>query len=195
VTAALSAPRGARAVFLDRDGVLIRAIRRNGRPYSAAALADAELLPLVREACASLKRAGAVLIAVTNQPELSRGTLDTDVVAAIHDWLRRQVDLDDVLTCPHDDEDACACRKPKPGMLTTAAREWQLDLRASVMVGDRWRDVEAGRRAGCKTVFVDRGYDEKRPRDPDLTVEDLPGAVPWILNFWNGGELPDEHQA
>ncbi len=176
-----------RAVFLDRDGVLIRSIVRNGRPYSASAVAEAELLPGVGEACLALRRAGAVLIAVTNQPEIRRGTLDPEVLAAIHEWLRAEIGLDDVRVCPHDDRDLCDCRKPKPGLLTAAARDWGVDLRRSVMVGDRWRDIEAGKEAGCTTVFVDRQYDERCPQAPDVRVSDLPAAVPWILSHLNGG--------
>lgn len=180
-----------RGVFLDRDGVLIRALPRNGRPYSARNLDDVELLPLVPESCATLREAGAVLIVVTNQPDLTRGGLSAEALDETHAWLRRQVGIDDIRVCPHDDADECDCRKPRPGMLEAAAHDWRLDLGTSVMVGDRWRDVEAGRRAGCKTVFVDRGYDEEQPRDPDLVVDELSEAVPWILSFWNTEE--DDH--
>ena len=157
---------------------------RDGRPYSARTLVEAELLPGVREACAALKQAGALLIVVTNQPDVARGDLDADVLESLHDWLREQVELDDIRMCIHDDGDACACRKPKPGMITTAARELGIDVGASVMVGDRWRDVQAGREAGCWTVFVDRGYREQLPSDPDLVVNEFPEAVPWIVNLW-----------
>jgi D-glycero-D-manno-heptose 1,7-bisphosphate phosphatase len=91
--------------------------------------------------------------------------------------------VDEVLVCTHDDADACACRKPKPGLLVAAARATNVDLRASIMVGDRWRDVEAGRAAGCGTVFVDHRYDERRPAvgDVDVVAGSLADAVPWIL--------------
>ncbi len=179
-----SASSRRKAVFLDRDGVLIRAIVRDGRPYSARTLVEAELLPGVREACAALREAGALLIVVTNQPDVARGDLDADVLESLHHWLRYQVELDDIRMCTHDDGDACTCRKPKPGMITTAARELGIDVGASVMVGDRWRDVQAGREAGCRTVFVDRGYREQLPFDPDLVVHEFPEAVPWIVNLW-----------
>jgi len=188
VTAATE-PGRRRAVFLDRDGVLMRSFTREGRPYPARVLADAELLPTAAEACSTLKDAGALLIVVTNQPDIARGDLEPDVLAALHAWLRPQVEIDDIRICPHDDVDACPCRKPKPGMLTEAASDWGIDLAASVMVGDRWRDVEAGRRAGCRTVFVDRGYLEQRPEGPDLVVDELSDAVPWILNSWNPQEV------
>jgi D-glycero-D-manno-heptose 1,7-bisphosphate phosphatase len=171
---------GRPAVFLDRDGVLIRAFERDGVPRPVTAVADVELLPGVAEACAELRSAGYLLICVTNQPDVARGTLDAAVVAAINEHVQQLLALDDVLTCPHDDADGCTCRKPQPGLLLEAADRWDVDLTRSVMVGDRWRDVEAGQRAGCRTVFVAHGYAETPPERPDLVTDDLAGAVPWI---------------
>jgi D-glycero-D-manno-heptose 1,7-bisphosphate phosphatase len=173
--------RKGRAVFLDRDGVLNRAVVRDGVPHPPASLDELEILPGVSEACERLRGAGFKLVVVTNQPDLRRGTQTLANVQAINDELKRRLALDDIRMCPHDDADLCSCRKPAPGMLLAAAGELDLSLRSSVMVGDRWRDVETGRRAGCKTVFVDRGYAEPRPAAPDLTVAELADAVPWIL--------------
>jgi D-glycero-D-manno-heptose 1,7-bisphosphate phosphatase len=170
-----------RAVFLDRDGVLNRALVREGKPYPPANLSELEILPGVPEACSTLKRAGLGLIVVTNQPDLSRGTMERGAVDAMNAEVRERLGLDDVRVCPHDDADRCDCRKPAPGLLLAAAREWRIALDRSVMVGDRWRDIESGRRAGCKTVFIDYGYSEQRPQAPDLIVGGLLDAVPWIL--------------
>lgn len=169
-----------RAVFLDRDGVLNRAEVRDGRPYPPTR-ANAELLPRVGEACAALKQAGFLLIVVTNQPDIARGTLDQASSQAVDDWLRQELPIDDIRVCPHDDGDNCQCRKPRPGLLTEAAMDWRVSLPMSTMVGDRWRDVEAGRRAGCRTVFIDRRYTERRPDGPDLVVAELADAVAWIV--------------
>ncbi len=177
-----------RAVFLDRDGVLNRAVVRDGRPYPPSAAAEVEVLPGVPEACATLRRAGFALVLVTNQPDVARGTRTRASVEAINALLRDRLGLDEVRACYHDDRDGCACRKPSPGMLLDSARAGGLDLHRSVMVGDRWRDVEAGRRAGCRTVFVDHQYDERRPAGPDLTVRSLAEAVPWILSELSGSE-------
>jgi len=172
-----------RAVFLDRDGVLVRATERDGVPRPPASLADLEILPGVPDACRTLHAAGFLLICVTNQPDIARGNTTAEVVSELNGQLRRELDLDDVLVCPHDDADDCACRKPRPGMLVGAAKVWDVDLSTSVMVGDRWRDIEAGEAAGCRTVFVDHGYAERRPEHPDLVVPDLAAAVPWITTF------------
>jgi D-glycero-D-manno-heptose 1,7-bisphosphate phosphatase len=169
------------AVFLDRDGVLNRADVRDGKPYPPADLDEVEILPGVVEACTTLHEAGFLLIAVTNQPDVARGAQHREIVEAINQVLQAHLPLDDVRVCYHDDIDHCSCRKPEPGLLLEATRDWDIDLSTSFMVGDRWKDVEAGQRAGCKTVFVDCGYAEGAPDSPDLRVASLVEAVSWIL--------------
>jgi D-glycero-D-manno-heptose 1,7-bisphosphate phosphatase len=171
----------ARAVFLDRDGVLIRAPVVDGLPLSIGSVDELELEDGVTDACAALHDAGFLLVVVTNQPEIARGALSREAVAAIHARLVELLPLDDVRVCPHDDADGCGCRKPKPGMLVEAARELGIALERSFMVGDRWKDVEAGRSAGCTCVFLDRKYSESMPVRPDVTVRDLGEAIAWIL--------------
>lgn len=170
-----------KAVFLDRDGVLVRAIVRNGKPYPPASLDELEILPSVAEACAMLHEAGFLLIVVSNQPDVARGNQRREVVEAMNQVLRNQLPLDDIRVCYHDDADHCQCRKPAPGLLLRAAQDWNIDLSASFMVGDRWKDMEAGRRAGCKTIFVDYRYRERQPDCPDHRVRSLIDAVAFIL--------------
>jgi D-glycero-D-manno-heptose 1,7-bisphosphate phosphatase len=170
------------AVFLDRDGVVTRAEVRAGKPYPPACLEEARILPGVDEALSRLKAAGYLLVVVTNQPDVARGSQTREGVERIHSWLRARLPLDDVRTCCHDDADDCACRKPAPGLLLSAAAAHDIDLGLSVMVGDRWRDIEAGRRAGCATVFIDYAYDERRPEAPDAIVSSLEEAADWILD-------------
>ena len=169
------------AVFLDRDGVLTQAEERDGHTYAPRRLEDFRLLPGVREAVEQFRRAGFLTVVVTNQPDIANGLVDAGVVEAMHQRLREWLPVDAVEVCPHADRQDCDCRKPKPGLLLAAARRLKIDLARSVMVGDRWKDIEAGRRAGCRTVFVDRGYCEQKPETPDLTVDSLPAAVPWIV--------------
>jgi D-glycero-D-manno-heptose 1,7-bisphosphate phosphatase len=174
-------PKLHRAVFLDRDGVLITAIVREGRPYPPGSLAEMTLLSGVEDACARLRKSGFLLIVVSNQPDIARGAAASGEVAAINAALQAKLGLDEVCVCPHDDADACACRKPKPGLLLAAAERWKIDLANSFMVGDRWRDIEAGRAAGCRTVFIDYGYAERRPDAPDMVAPSLAAIVPEII--------------
>lgn len=170
-----------RAVFLDRDGVINRAMVRNGKPYPPSKLSEVEILPGVPEALASLRSAGFRLIVVTNQPDVARGTQIREAVEAIHTALQAQLPLDDFRVCYHDDADRCQCRKPAPGLLLKAARDAKLDLSACFMIGDRWRDIEAGWRAGCTTVFIDYGYAEAQPDRFHVKVKSLIEASEWII--------------
>lgn len=170
-----------RAVFLDRDGVINRVILRAGKPYSPQALADFELLPGVLEAVRSLHDAGFLIIVATNQPDVGAGRQTRAGVEAIHVHLREALPVDDIKVCYHTDSDGCACRKPKPGMLLDAAEEWGVDLVSSVMVGDRWRDVEAGKAARCRTILIENTYDERRAEGFDAVVSSLLEASHLIL--------------
>lgn len=170
-----------RAVFLDRDGVLNRAVVREGKPYPPSTVEDLEVLPGVVEACEHLRQANFLLIVVTNQPEVGRGTQRLEAVEAIHAALRARVPLDDIRVCYHSAADRCACRKPEPGLLVEAARCWEVALADSFLVGDRWKDIEAGRRAGCKTIFIGAGYAEDCPVRPDHRARSLAEASTWIL--------------
>lgn len=170
-----------RAVFLDRDGVINRSIIRGRRPHPPNSLAELEVLPGVPEALCALKSAGFRLVVVTNQPDVARGTTPLAVVDSIHDRLASVLPLDAVFTCLHDDADRCDCRKPLPGLITRAVRELDIDCAASYLVGDRWRDIEAGKRAGCKTFFIDHAYDESPPESYDFRVGSLPEAAEIIL--------------
>jgi D-glycero-D-manno-heptose 1,7-bisphosphate phosphatase len=169
------------ATFLDRDGVINRAIVRDGRPHPPASVAELEILPGVAQALESLKDAGFLLIVVSNQPDVARGTTPRTTVDEINTTLMRSLPLDAIRCCLHDTRDHCECRKPRPGLLLRAAADFDIDLRSSWMVGDRWRDVEAGRAAGCRTIFIDYTYGEEQPRQPDHRVSSLLEAVPIIL--------------
>ncbi len=171
-----------RAVFLDRDGVLNRAFLRGGVLHPPQGPDEVEILPGAAEACRLLREATYVLIIVTNQPDVARGRQCREVVEAINSAVVSAVSVDDVRVCYHDDVDACDCRKPSPGMLLEAARAWRVDLSSSFMVGDRWRDIEAGRRAGCQTVLVGDHHEEGKRVVPDHHVDSLGAAAGIILN-------------
>lgn len=169
------------AAFLDRDGVLNRAIVRDGRPYPPASVAELEILPGVPRALEALRTAGLRLIVVSNQPDVARGSTSQASVDAINDALMRALPLDAIRCCLHDTHHDCACRKPRPGLLLQAAADFDIDLSMSWMVGDRWRDIAAGRAAGCHTIFIDYAYKEAQPEQMDHRVASLPEAVPIIL--------------
>jgi D-glycero-D-manno-heptose 1,7-bisphosphate phosphatase len=170
-----------RAVFLDRDGVLNRVIVKNGKPYPPSSVKEVEILPGVPESLQRLKDAGFMLIVVSNQPDVGRGTTPQATVEAINDSLAKRMPIDRFIMCYHDSGDECDCRKPRPGMLFAGAQEFDVDLASSYMVGDRWRDVEAGINAGCKTIFIDCGYNEKQPKSFDYKVSLFSEAVDIIL--------------
>lgn len=170
-----------RAVFLDRDGVLTRSLLRDGKPLAPRTPDEFELLPEVPDAVKRLRSAGFVLIVVTNQPDVRTGIAQREAVEEMNRRLSQWLPLDDVKVCYHVDADGCQCRKPKPGMLLDAAEERGLDLAASWMIGDRWRDVAAGKAAGCKTILIQCNYAEQQAEAPDHTVASLAEAAEIIL--------------
>ena len=173
-----------RAVFLDRDGVINKSLIRDGLPYPPKGLDDFEILPGVPEACRKLKQAGFLLIVATNQPDVGRGTTPMALVEAMHAKMMRAVPaLDRIEVCYHPGkgESDCDCRKPKPGMLLRSAKALDIDLKQSWMVGDRWRDIDCGHAAGCRTVFVDNGYAEELKQIPDFRAKNLAEAADIIL--------------
>jgi D-glycero-D-manno-heptose 1,7-bisphosphate phosphatase len=171
-----------RAVFLDRDGVINRAIVREGRPYPPATLEELEILPDASSALADLKNCGFLLLLITNQPDVSRGRQRREVVEQMNQVLASVLPLDGVFVCYHSDSDACDCRKPQPGLLVQAARDREIDLARSFVIGDRWRDIDAGHNAGCTTILIDRDYQERAPaHEPDVRVKSLREAADWIL--------------
>lgn len=180
------------AVFLDRDGVLNRVFERDGATHPPACVEEFALLPGAAEAVRRLHAAGFMLVVVTNQPDVARGTQTREGVEAIHEQLRAELPMLEVLACYHDDADGCDCRKPKPGLLREAVRRWAIDLRRSFLVGDRWSDVAAGQAAGCRALLVETPYSGGTRCRPDHRVRNLAEATEWILAY--SGERK-EHEA
>jgi D-glycero-D-manno-heptose 1,7-bisphosphate phosphatase len=154
---------------------------RNGKATAPFRLDELQILPGVPEALAALRAAGFQLIVVTNQPDVARGHAERAHVDAIHALMRARLPLDDIRVCYHDDRDGCACRKPHPGMIYAAAVEREIQLARSFLVGDRWRDIGAGKAAGCTTILVNAFPAETRV-EPDVEVRDLSAAVDWIAS-------------
>ena len=170
-----------RAVFLDRDGVVVREIVRDNVAYAPTELADFQIVPEAPEQVARLRAAGFLRIVFTNQPEVAKGLLAPSTLTEMHLRLRASVDLDEIAVCPHDgqESDPCVCRKPAPGLLLEAMRRWDIDLSASYVVGDRWRDIGAGQAVGCFSILIDRPYSQCTTADARVTS--LTEAVDLIL--------------
>ena len=170
-------------IILDRDGVI-----NQDSDLFIKSVAEWRPIPGSAEAIARLNHAGYRVVVATNQSGISRGLFDTATLNLMHDKMHKLVAqaggrIDAVFYCPHKNDDHCACRKPAPGLLLEAAREYDIDLKGSYMVGDRWRDVEAGQRAGCECFFIDYGYSEKSPKKPYVAVKSLAEAAAVILSI------------
>ena len=172
-----------KAIFLDRDGVINQVYLFDGKPYPPKDLSELILLPKVAEALQLLKDAGYLLIVITNQPDVVRGKTKIESVETINQFLKDSLPIDDIFTCYHDDIEDCNCRKPKPGNILKAVDKHNINILSSFMVGDRWRDVEAGESAGCKTFFIDYSYQEKQPKIYSFKVKSLYEAAMIILEI------------
>jgi D-glycero-D-manno-heptose 1,7-bisphosphate phosphatase len=173
-----------RAVFFDRDGVLNHAIVREGKPYPPSTIEELRIDEDAPESLDRLLKEAFVLIGITNQPDVARGTQVREVVESINTAIRKVLPLADIRVCYHDDASHCTCRKPQPGLLLEASKDYNIDLTSSFMIGDRWKDIEAGRRAGCHTIWINRGYTEKQPGTEDaVAVSSLKEAVDYIINM------------
>ena len=166
-----------KSVFLDRDGVINKAIVKNGLPRSPNSLDELKILPGVKESIIKLKKLNFICLMVTNQPNVSRKKIDKNSVIQMNNFLKDEIALDDIFVCYHDDSDNCNCRKPKPGLLLQAGKKWDVDFKKSFMIGDRWRDIQAGEKVGCKTIFLDYKYNEKKPKKPDFVSDSLLNAA------------------
>ena len=177
-----------RAVFLDRDGVINANLERAGQPVAPTRIEEFRILPGVKDAVHALKAAKFHLVVITNQPDVATGRTPKSTVERMHDEIRRSMPIDDIKACFHVDQDNCNCRKPKPGMILEAAAEHGIDLKRSYVVGDRWKDVAAGRAAGCLTIFVDYGYEQSEAAQPDKVVGSLAEAAAYIIDREQSGD-------
>jgi D-glycero-D-manno-heptose 1,7-bisphosphate phosphatase len=177
-----------RAIFLDRDGVLVQLLSVSsvetseqsvsGRPPRS--VAETTIYPDVPDALAKFRDVGFLLIVTMNAPDVPRRNQTREGVEAINQYLAERLPLDDTEVCYHDDADLCICRKPKPGMIRSAAERHGIDVAASYMIGDRWRDVDAGLAAGCTIILIDRGHREELRGRPAVVVGSMAEAAVWV---------------
>jgi len=171
-----------KAIFLDRDGVINQAYIFDSKPYPPKNIKELIILPKTAESLLRLSKAGYKLIIITNQPDVARGNIHKKEVDAIHQYLLLTLCLDAIFTCFHDDEQKCKCRKPLPGLIIEASRIYNIDLKKSYVIGDRWKDIEAGHQAECATFFIDYQYNERKPEYSEFQVNSLQEATNIILN-------------
>lgn len=171
-----------RAVFLDRDGVINEALINNCKPFAPLNFGEFKLDKYARESYKRIEKAGYIAVIVTNQPEIARGNLDTSELLKMHELIKTNIGIKHIYVCTHDDEDHCNCRKPLPGLIMSAAEELNIDLKSSFLIGDRWKDIEAGQRAGCGCIWINRSYDEAMPKGRYIETLSLEEATMWIVN-------------
>jgi D-glycero-D-manno-heptose 1,7-bisphosphate phosphatase len=169
-----------KAIFLDRDGVINKAILKDGKPFSPRRFEEFKLFNGIREVLEKFRKKEFLNIIVTNQPDIARGLIKTETLEKMHKFIEENLPIDDIFVCPHDDIDNCHCRKPKPGMLLEAAEKWHINLKESFIIGDSWKDIEAGKAAGCATVLLDNLYNKEV--EADFRVGDIDLAMKIILN-------------
>jgi D-glycero-D-manno-heptose 1,7-bisphosphate phosphatase len=169
-----------KAVFLDRDGIINKVLIKEGKVCSPRTMAEFEWMDDIIESVKIFKEIGFKIIVVTNQPDIARGKMAKEILAAMTNLIYSTLMVDDVLVCPHDDLDGCNCRKPSPGLILEASGKWDVDCRQSFMIGDSWKDMSAGRAAGCTTILIDQYYNQGT--EGHYRVKDLKGAVEIIVN-------------
>ena len=164
------------AVFFDRDGVLIETHVEDGAPIADNDVNSLKFVSGAVEVCQSLVVANIKTFMITNQPDISRGKVALVDVLAINEVVKKTCQLTENSMCAHDDDAFCSCRKPKPGMIVDLSARYNIDLESSVVVGDRWRDIDAGTAAGCMTIFIDYGYNETLRSEPTWKVSSISQA-------------------
>jgi len=173
-----------KAFFFDRDGILNKVILKKNKPYAPLfphqLNKNYEILKLIK----ILKKKKFKLIVITNQPDIKSGKLSKHSLKIINSEIKFFFSIDEIIVCHHDKFDKCDCRKPKIGMIKRAEKKWKLDLKKSFLIGDRWRDIKAGNSAGCKTIYIDYMYDERKPKKADYkftTIEEMVAKIKNII--------------
>ena len=173
--------RKLKAIFLDRDGVIVKSNVINGKPFAPTSLTDFRLLPNTSKNILLLKKYNFKVIVVTNQPDVAKGALSLNTLNKMNDLLYSKAKIDLISVCIHSDADNCKCRKPKNGLILNAAKKYNIDLKKSYLIGDRKKDIDAGVASNCKTIFIDRNYKEDKPINYDYKVSSLQKAIFYIL--------------
>jgi D-glycero-D-manno-heptose 1,7-bisphosphate phosphatase len=170
-----------KAIVFDRDGVLNEVVVIDGVPHPPESLADLVIRSGVREGIRRLRLDNYLIFCLTNQPDVARGKLDLGELSRINDFLASELGIQEFFVCPHDDSDNCLCRKPKPGGVNYFLTKYNLDPSETFVIGDRWKDIDAGNAAGCKTIHIDGGYSEKRATNYTFSTVSFSKAIDFVL--------------
>ena len=165
------------AVFLDRDGTLNKTYIKKGLPISPPSFNKLKIIDGVKKSIKKLKKLNFMCIMITNQPDVARAKIKKKTVIKMNSFIKSKLKLDDIFVCYHDDKHKCKCRKPKPGLLIQASKKWRIDFSKSFMIGDRWKDISAGKKVGCKTIFINNNYKLDKIVKADFTYKTLLKAV------------------
>lgn len=166
-----------KAFFLDRDGVINKSLIKNNKPLAPRNLKEFKIIKGVKESLIKLKKKGFVNIIITNQPDARKQSLNKKEIYQMHEIILKELSVDDIFVCFHNDKDNCLCRKPKPGLVYLAVKKWKINLKKSFLIGDRWRDIELASFLGMKSFFIDYGYQEKIPKNYNYKVKSLKDAI------------------
>jgi D-glycero-D-manno-heptose 1,7-bisphosphate phosphatase len=161
-----------RAIFLDRDGVINKPIIIKKKPKSPCNLKQFKLLPKIKISLKGLKKLKYLIFIVSNQPDIGNLKISWNFINKINNYLMNRFPIDNILICPHTNRDKCRCRKPLPGMIIQLAKKYKINLKKSFVIGDRWKDIVAGKRANCKTILINYNYCEKKIKS-DYKVKSL----------------------
>jgi D-glycero-D-manno-heptose 1,7-bisphosphate phosphatase len=172
-----------RAVFIDRDGVLVKTNIVDGKSYAVRSLSNFNIFPEAATALALLKTSGYLVIVITNQPDVSNKLIKKSVIEEMHTKLTSELLIDAIFTCYHGQNEGCPCRKPQPGLLLEAAATHHIDFSKSFMIGDRKSDIVAGQSVGCYSIFIDRDYSEPKPKNPDGIAKNVREATNLINKY------------
>lgn len=174
--------KAVKAVFLDRDGVIVRGKIIKKKLYAPKSLKSFFFYPKVVENLFFLKTLGFKLFIITNQPDLANNKISLETLNQMNEILKKKLPISQIYMCTHSQKANCICRKPKTYLIKKAAKDNHIHLNKSYLIGDRWSDIKAGNDAGCKTIFIDRKYNENYPTEQIKTVYSLSGAVKYMLD-------------
>lgn len=172
-----------KAIFLDRDGILVIPRFSNGRSFAPRSINEFKFYKNIKFYLNKFKELGYLNIVVTNQPDIQNGLLSLDVLKKMNRKILNLLPIDDIEFCIHNSKSNCRRRKPNVGMLEDASKKWNIDLKNSFMIGDRKSDIDSGNQLGIKTIFVDYNYIEKKPLNANFFVDNIYDAFCYILKL------------